>query len=200
MSSSDVRHALEKLAVQHNLSGTTNVIIYREYEEENFHSSAGVKEEVFENSDLSYFITKVIEHLPIRQNQEIHSIYTSQFPIADFPEKYLWEVSNEVFTLDEINEKFSNNPAYDVDLKNVEDLCDPLYDGSVLNEIINDNVYNLHNTIEWDMEKIDYSKSIVVVTAVLELTLDQIMDLPDYSLTGWTYEIKTRGETFTITG
>jgi hypothetical protein len=56
------------------------------------------------------------------------------------------------------------------------------------------------NTIDWNVHQYDYKRGLATVTATLELTIDQIMNLPDYSLSGWNYSVPTSLGSLTIEG
>ena len=195
-----VRKMLEDAANKNSLSGDLVITLLREYDEECSYSTEAFKDEVFENSDLSYYIAKVLEHLPISHNSEIYNAYISYNNPAQFPDKYLWNVGDGIFTLDEITNKFIDDPLYDVDIQNVSDIGNPLYDVDMLSEFINENLNIFREVISWNIKQGDYNQGNVSVSAKLELTIDQIMNLPDYALSGWDYHIKTKAGTIIIEG
>ena len=195
-----VRKVLEEVANNNNLSGDTKITMSREYDEECFHCTDAFKDEIFENSDLSYYISKVLEHLPITHNAEIYDLYTGEFPPNEEPGRYLWNIAGELFSLEEIKDEFADDPLYDQDRQNVHELGDPVFDADILSEFISENLYNMRNIITWDMKQFDYKRGNATVTTALTLTVDQIMNLPDYALSGWDYTVPISRGTLTIEG
>jgi hypothetical protein len=191
---------LEEAADKNNLSGDVKVTMSREYDEECFHYLDDFKDEIFENSDLSYFISKVLEHLPVDHNDEIYDLYTEEYPPDEEPGKYLWTIAGDTLSLAEINDEFADDPLYDVEKQNASDLGEPVFDADLLSEFINENLYNICDTIDWNIHQYDYKRGLATVTATLELTIDQIMNLPDYALSGWSYSVPTSLGSLTIEG
>jgi len=195
-----VRKMLEEAADKNNLSGDIQVTMSRDYEEECFHYLDDFKDEIFENSDLSYFISKVLEHLPVNHNNEIYDLYTEEYPPDEDPEQYLWTINGDTLSLEEINDEFADNPLYDVEKQNASDMGEPAFDADLLSEFINENLYEMCDTIDWNVHQYDYKRGLATVTATLELTIDQIMNLPDYALSGWNYSVPTSLGFLTIEG
>lgn len=195
-----VRRMIEDAAIKNNFSGSTKITMTREYEEFCFHHLSNFKDEIFENSDLSYYISKVLTHLPITHNREIYDLYTTKYPIDEEPGQYLWSVGDRVLSIEEINSEFSNDPLYDVDRQNVSDIGDPVFDTDLLTEFLGDSLYQLHNSLEWDVGQYDSQTGLATVTATILSTIDQIMNLPDYALTGWDYSMETLTRKITIEG
>ena len=195
-----VRKMIEEAAVKNNLSGSVKITMTREYDEDCLHYLSAFKDEIFENSDLSYYLSKVLEHLPITHNREIYDLYTSEYPIDEEPSQYLWSVDDRVLSIEEINNEFANDPLYDVDQQNVTDIGDPVFDTDLLTEFLGDSLYQLHNTLEWNVHQYDSQKGRATVTATIVSTIDQIMNLPDYALSGWDYSMKTSSGMITIEG
>ena len=200
MTQQGVRQMLEEAAEKNNLSGDTQVTMSREYDEECFHYLDDFKDEIFENSDLSYYISKVLEHLPITHDTEIYDLYTEAYPPDEEPGQYLWNISGDVLSLEEINDEFADDPLYDVDKQNVSDLGEPAFDADLLSEFIVENIYNMCDIIEWNVHQYDHKRGLATVTANLSLTIDQIMNLPDYALSGWYYTVSTSLGSLTIEG
>ena len=195
-----VRKMLEEAADKNNLSGDVKVTMSREYDEECFHYLDDFKDEIFENSDLSYCISKVLEHLPITHNSEIYDMYTEEYPLDEEPGQYLWNVEGNVLSLEEINDEFADNPLYDADKQYVSDIGEPAFDADLLTEFIGENLYNLYKIISWDVQQYDHKRGSATVTATLTATIDQIMNLPDYALSGWDYSMQTSLGKLTIEG
>jgi hypothetical protein len=191
---------LEEAADKNNLSGDIQVTMSRDYDEECFHYLDDFKDEIFENSDLSYFISKVLEHLPVNHNNEIYDLYTEEYPPDEEPSQYLWTIAGDTLSLEEINDEFGDDPLYDVEKQNVTDLGDPVFDADQLSEFINENLYEMCDTIDWNVHQYDHKRGLATVTATLELTIDQIMNLPDYALSGWNYSVPTSLGSLTIEG
>ena len=195
-----VRQELEEVANNNNLCGDLKITMFREYDEECSYNTEAFKDEIFENSDLSYYIAKVLEHLPITHNCEIYEAYINEYPPDQVPNKYLWKIEGDVLTLAEVNDEFLNDPLYDSERQNVSEIGDPLYDVDLLTEFINENLRNLNDTITWNIQQGDYNTGTTSVSATLVLTIDQIMNLPDYALSGWDYHIQTKTGSVIIEG
>lgn len=195
-----IRQQLEEIANKNNLTGSATISMIKSYGEDCFNFTPAFKDEIFENSDFSYFISKVLEHLPISHSKEIYNLYTSEFSPNKFPNKYVWCIDGEIFTIDEVNLKYLNNPLYDIDKQNVIDIGTPLYDCELLTEFIYDRMHDLHDTLFWDFNMKDQGNGYAEVTAKLFLTLDQIVDLPEYALSGWEFLVKLPGEIKSIRG
>lgn len=200
MDQPSVRKMLEELAYKNNLSGEVKVTMSREYDEECFHITDDFKYEIFENSDLSYYVSKVLEHLPIAHNTEIYDLYTTEFPISEEPGKYLWSISGDTLSLTEINDEFADDPLYDVDRQNASEIGDPMFDADILSEFITENLHNMRDAINWNVQQYDQQRGLATVTATLTLTIDQIMNLPDYALSGWDYSVPRTSGNITING
>jgi hypothetical protein len=195
-----VRKILEEVADKNNLSGDVKIIMSREYDEECFHCSDDFKDEIFENSDLSYYISKVLEHLPVSHNTEIYNLYTEEFPPDEEPGRYLWNIAGDILSLEEVKDEFADNPLYDPDKQNVAEMGDPLFDADILSEFIVENLHNMRNIIEWNVQQYDHKRGNATVSTTLTLTIDQIMNLPDYALSGWDYSVPVRTGTVIIEG
>jgi hypothetical protein len=191
---------LEEAADNNNLSGDVQVVMSREYDEECFHYLDDFKGEIFENSDLSYYISKVLEHLPITHDSEIYDLYIEEYPPNEEPGQYLWNIAGDILSLEEINDEFANDPLYDVDKQNASDLGDPAFDADLLSEFLNENLYNICDVIDWNMHRYDHKRGCATVTATLTLTIDQIMNLPDYALSGWNYSVPIKLGSLIIEG
>jgi hypothetical protein len=195
-----VRQMLEETADNNNLSGDDQVVMTREYDEECFHYLDDFKDEIFENSDLSYYISKVLEHLPINHNDEIYNLYTAEYPLNEEPSRYLWTIGGDALSLEEINDEFADDPLYDVEKQNAYDLGEPAFDADLLSEFINENLHNMCDTLDWYVQQYDHKRGYATVTTTLTLTIDQIMNLPDYALSGWNYSVTTSIGSITIEG
>jgi hypothetical protein len=191
---------LEEVANNNNLSGDTKITMSREYDEECFHCTDDFKYEIFENSDMSYYISKVLEHLPITHNTEIYDLYTEEFPPDEEPSRYLWSIAGELFSLEEIKDEFADDPLYDQDKQNVHELGDPTFDADILSEFIVENLHNMSDIVSWNVQQYDFKRGNATVTTTLALTIDQIMNLPDYALSGWDYSVPTSRGLLTIEG
>jgi len=195
-----VRKMLEEVADNNNLSGGVKVTMSREYEEECFHCLDDFKDEIFENSDLAYYISKVLEHLPVSHNDEIYDLYSEEHPPGESPNMYLWNIEGDTLSIQEVNDELADDPLYDLEKQNAIDVCEPVFDADLLSEFINENLYSLCDTVDWNVHQYDYKRGLATVTATLELTIDQIMNLPDYALSGWDYSVPTRLGRLTIEG
>jgi hypothetical protein len=193
-----VYRKLNELANKHKLSGDSIVTLTCEYGDDCLHYTDDYKSEIFEYSDFSSQLSSLLIELPIEHLTEVYDLHVEEFPVESSPDEYLWEINDSIFTIDEIIETKSEFPLYDDSTNNIHEIAKPRFEEEQLTELIRENMYELCDTLSWNLDRYDHKRGYSTVTMTVEMTIDEAMNLPPYTLSGWSASIETSDGTLTF--
>jgi hypothetical protein len=200
-----IRAKLEETAEKFDLSGSTTVTLYNEYSEECHHYLDDYRDDVFTASCFSDSISDLLvtfDFNDVNDENEVFELFLEEYSVDDDPNMFSWVLLSSLF-----DDDTEDDTAYEYEealavLKDEISLYDetqpitnyatPTMSKSQLDTFITDNYNEMCDTIEWSMEQYDHKRGNATVYASFKLTIDQVMNVPDYAMMGWTVSVSTK--------